>query len=296
MPKIRVRDVDLHYIVAGEGPNIVMVHGFLGNLAVWHLQILPQLRSRFRITTYDLRGHGRSQVTKNGYTAEHMAYDLKGLLDALDIQDVLLVGHSFGADICLYFSLLWPNHVQGVVAIEPGLAALVGDRKKPSWEGWAYWVEKLEETGLKVPPDKRTDLDYLFTLSIETPKFYGPARSLPRKREPLINLIKNTSLIEDYEVVGPLSLDRIPDLITPVLLIYGEHSHFLSSYRYLHQHLPNCRTSLLTDGEHFGPLEKPDLLVEQISDFADELMCRKASTEAPPDHQVASARGPVLKS
>ena len=271
MPKINVKGIDFHYIAAGSGPDMVMVHGFLGNLAVWHLQILPRLRDHFRITTYDLRGHGRSDVTPSGYTAEDMAHDLHGLLDALGIERTMLVGHSFGADICLYFALLWPERVSGVVAIEPGLAALVEDRKDASWEGWSYWVKKLEEVGLTVPEDKRTDLDYLFTLSLETPKFYGPARSLPRKREPLVNLLKNTTLVKDYEVVGALTLERIVDIQTPVLLVYGEHSHFLGSFEFLRETLPNCRFCLLPDGEHFGPLENPDALIEQINAFAAEL-------------------------
>src|SRR4051812_10677918 len=122
MPKLNVNGIDLHYIALGHGPNVVMLHGFLGNLAVWHLQIAPQLRNHFRITTYDLRGHGYSQVTPSGYTAADMANDLKGLLDNLGIEKASLVGHSYGADVCLYFSLLYPERVDKLVALEPGLA------------------------------------------------------------------------------------------------------------------------------------------------------------------------------
>jgi pimeloyl-ACP methyl ester carboxylesterase len=117
---------------------------------------------------------------------------------------------------------------------------------------------------LTVPPDKRTDLDFLLTLSLETPKFYGPARGLPRNREPLINLIRNTSLLADYEVPGELTLDAIPHITTPTLLMYGDRSHFLGSYEHLRQTLPNATPVLLPGGEHFGPLEQPELLVEQI--------------------------------
>ena len=119
--------------------------------------MVPSLRQQFRVTTYDLRGHGYSAVTPNGYTTEDMVEDLKGLLDALGIQRPALVGHSFGADVCLHFSLLYPERVSRLVAIEPGLAALVHERKAEGWEGWNYWVEKLEEVGLSVPEDKRTD-------------------------------------------------------------------------------------------------------------------------------------------
>ena len=270
MPKIQVGDIKIHYVMQGKGPNVVMVHGFLGNLAVWHLQIVPELQQQFRVTTYDLRGHGFSEVTPDGYTADDMAEDLKKLLDRLGIERPHLVGHSFGADVCLYFCHRHPDRVAKLVALEPGLPALVDRRKAADWEGWDYWVAKLKEVGLEVPPEKRTDLEYLLKLSLETPKFYGPARGLPRKREPLLRLINKTTLLRDYEIVGSLTLDAINRVWTPTLLVYGEKSHFLGSFEYLRHTLPNCTPVLLPGGEHFGPLEQPDLLVKHISDFLDD--------------------------
>jgi pimeloyl-ACP methyl ester carboxylesterase len=267
MPKVKVNGIDIHYIAVGQGSDMVMVHGFLGNLAVWHLQIVPQLRNSYSITTPDLRGHGYSQVTPSGYTAADMANDLKGLLDTLGLRKVALVGHSYGADVCLYFALLYPERVSKLVAIEPGLAALVHNRKDKNWEGWSYWVEKLREIGLEVPEEKKSDLSYLLQLSLETPKVFGPARGLPRNREPLINLIQNTTLIQDYEFIGELTLEAVSTIQTPILLVYGDKSHFLNSYHYLRDALPNCDPVLLPGGEHFGPLEQPEELVELIRGF-----------------------------
>jgi pimeloyl-ACP methyl ester carboxylesterase len=244
-----------------------MIHGFLGNLAVWHLSMVPQLRREFRVTTYDLRGHGYSEVTPAGYSAGEMADDLYSLLDKLGIEKAALVGHSFGADICLYFALKYPERVSKLIAMEPGLAALVSDRKDKDWIGWGAWVAKLEEVGIHVPEDRRTDLDYLLTLSLETPKFYGPARGLPRNREPLLNLLKNTSIMRDYEEVGDLTLDALTRIAAPTMLIYGESSHFMSSCEPVRSRLPNCELVLLPGGEHFGPLEQPDLLTRHIFDF-----------------------------
>src|SRR5580658_8010981 len=103
MPKVKANGIDLHYIAFGHGSDVVLIHGFLGNLAVWHLQIAPQLRKVYRITTYDLRGHGYSEVTPSGYTARQMSLDLESLLDSLHINKAVLVGHSYGADIAMYF-------------------------------------------------------------------------------------------------------------------------------------------------------------------------------------------------
>jgi pimeloyl-ACP methyl ester carboxylesterase len=267
MPKTKANGVNLHYITIGAGQDIVMLHGFLGNLAVWHLYMAPILRREYRVTTYDLRGHGYSEVTGTGYTAADMTEDLRCLLDSLGIDRPILVGHSFGADICMYFSLLYPERVSRMVAIEPGLAALAHLRWDKNWIGWAAWVAKLEEAGIHVPEDKRTDAEYLLQLSLETPKFYGPARGLPRNREPLLHLIRNTTLLKDYEEVGALTLNAVRTIRTPTLLVYGRNSHFISSYEYLHQALPNCKPVLLAGGEHFGPLEQPDVLTDCILDF-----------------------------
>ena len=131
---------------------------------------------------------------------------------------------------------------------------------RPGWPNW-------KKSGIHVPEDKRTDAEYLLQLSLETPKFYGPARGLPRNREPLLHLIRNTTLLKDYEVVGAMTLDAVRKLQTPTLLVYGKNSHFISSYDYLHKALPNCKPVLLPGGEHFGPLEQPELLTQHIQGF-----------------------------
>jgi pimeloyl-ACP methyl ester carboxylesterase len=270
MPKIEANGIHLHHITVGEGPELVLLHGFLGNLAVWHLYMVPFLRREFRVTTYDLRGHGYSDVTPSGYTAANMTEDLRCLLDKLGIRRAVLLGHSFGADICMYFSLKYPERVERLIALEPGLAALVEDRKSKDWPGWDAWVSRLEEVGLKIPEEKKRDTEYLLQVSLETPKFYGPARGLPRNREPLLKLIRETSLIKDYEEVGDLTLDAVRTIRIPTLLIYGEHSHFIGSYEFLRQALPVCRPILLPGGEHFGPLEQPELLTRHILEFLHE--------------------------
>lgn len=267
MPKTKVNGIDLHYLAFGHGSDVVLIHGFLGNLAVWHLQIAPQLRKVYRVTTYDLRGHGYSEVTPTGYTARQMAMDLEGLLDSLHINKATLVGHSYGADIAMYFALKHPERVEKLVALEPGLACLVEERKSKEWGGWAYWVSKLEEVGLTVPEDKRTDLDYLLEISLKTSKIFGPARGLPRNREPLLRLLKGTTLMSDYEDVSELTLEAVKSIRTRTLLIYGDQSHFIGSYHFLKTALPNCTPVLLRGGEHFGPLETPELLTQHIIDF-----------------------------
>jgi pimeloyl-ACP methyl ester carboxylesterase len=267
MPKVLLKSgTRIHYQQIGEGPDLVMVHGLTGNQAVWHLKIAPELLNHFRMLTYDLRGHGYSDMPPTGYSAGDMAADLDQLLDALDIEKAYVVGHSFGADIALYLACTRPERLREVVAIEAALPALIKLRSREDWEGWDYWVEILERSGCTVPPDRRCDVDYLLRASLEVPKKWGPLQGLPRNPRPFLRLLDTTTVAADYEVVGDLSLENIDRIETPVGLIYGEGSAFLGTYRYLKDHLPNARSILLPRSEygHFGPLEQPEIVAEHI--------------------------------
>ena len=86
MGNVIVNGVDLHYWTVGEGPDIVMLHGLGGNLAIWHMHVVPLLRERYRLTTFDMRGHGRSGMPPTGYTTRDIAEDVRCLMDELGIE------------------------------------------------------------------------------------------------------------------------------------------------------------------------------------------------------------------
>ncbi len=272
MPKVPANGIKIHYQHVGEGPDVVMLHGLTGNLAVWHLKIVGMLQKEFHIITYDLRGHGYSDMPPTGYTTKVMAADLKGVLDGLEIDRAYLVGHSFGADVALHFALLHPERVDKVVAIEAGLAAMIRSRKREDWEGWRNWRETLAAFGLHVPREHWYDPVYMLKLSLKVPKIFGPATGRPRKAEPLLNMLHKTTVIEDYEEVDGFTLDRVEEIRTPTLLVYGESSAFLVTYRYLSEHLPDTRSVMLprSNFSHFGPLEHPELLAQHIKGFFQE--------------------------
>lgn len=267
MPKATLPSgLKIHYQCAGRGPDLVMIHGLTGNLAVWHLKIIPMLKDHFRILTYDLRGHGYSDVPPSGYSATDMAGDLEGLLDHLGVEQANLVGHSYGADIALYYALRNPDRVLQVGAIEAALPALIHLRTREDWIGWAYWVEVLERSGVTVPTEHRCDLEYMVRCSMNLPKKWGPLKGLPRNPEKFLRVLDSTPLTRDYEEVGDLTLENIPRIQALVHLIYAEGSAFLGSHDYLLEHLPNARSVMLASSEwgHFGPLEQPEAVVEHL--------------------------------
>jgi len=270
VPKVVLKSgVQIHYQQIGEGPDLVMIHGLTGNLAVWHLNIIPTISHRYRTLTYDLRGHGYSDMTPTGYSGDAMAEDLLELLDALEIERPSLVGHSYGADIALYFALNHPDRVGEVVAIEAALPALVHARNRDEWEGWDHWVDVLERSGHKVPPEHRSDALYLLRASLDVPKKWGPLAGLPRNPKPFLRLIEETSVAAEYEEIGSLTLERIPEIQTPVLLMYADGAAFLGTHDYLDTHLPNAESVILpsTEWGHFGPLEQPEVVAGHLVEF-----------------------------
>lgn len=270
MPTLNANGVTFHYLQAGQGPDLVMVHGLSGNLAAWHLHLVPLLQQHYRITTYDLRGHGRSSMPPSGYTTRDMAEDLRAILDALDIPGADIAGHSYGADVALHFALRYPDRVRRLALIEPGIPALVNDRKRETWEGWAYWAQDLERmTGEAIPRERWTDLAYMVRRSVEIPIVYGPLKGLPRRKDRTLKLLDETTIVTDYEVVGDLTIENLATIPHPKLLVYDGRSAWLTSFRVLRDVLVNCTPLLLEGAEmrHFAPLEAPELLVQHLTRF-----------------------------
>ncbi|MFO0891875.1 MAG: alpha/beta hydrolase [Isosphaeraceae bacterium] len=273
MPKAILQSgLKIHYQQVGTGPDLVMIHGLTGNLAVWHLKIVPLLMDDFRVLTYDLRGHGYSDTPPTGYSATDMASDLLQLLDELGIEEADIVGHSFGADTALYFAHRCPDRVRQLVAIEPALPALLEVRRREDWVGWSYWAEVLEQSGQSVPPDRRTDTEYLLRKSLNVPKKWGPLNGLPRDPRPFLRLLDHTTLAKDYESIGELALNEVPRIQVPVHLMYTEGTAFVETQRFLQEHLPNARSIVLprTEWGHFGPLEQPEVVVEHLRNIFDQ--------------------------
>lgn len=268
MAKALVNGINIHYYQVGEGADLILLHGLTGNLAVWHFTLAPRMREEYRITTYDLRGHGRSDMPPTGYTTDHMVADLLGLMDHLGIEKAHLLGHSLGADIALHLALTHPDRVDRIVAIEAGLAALVEMRKHPDWPGWAEWGRSLEQyTGIKVPKEKWTDVRYMLMESLKAPIHFGPARGLPRKGDGIVKLLDTTTLIDDYQDASGLTVEAISTIKHPVLLVYGGDSMYLGTYDVLREALPNVRAHIMENSTHFGALERPDELVDAVRPF-----------------------------
>jgi len=112
-----------------HGPAIVLLHGLGSNLRWWD-PVAARLALRHRVVRVDHRGHGRSTGPAAGYTVQRLAADTAAVLDHLDLDRVVLAGHSAGADIAVAVTAAYPDRVAAVGCVDGGVyqpRLLLGD-------------------------------------------------------------------------------------------------------------------------------------------------------------------------
>ncbi len=113
-------DNTFHYVQWGEqGPTIICIHGLTSN--AFHFQALAdELAPDHRVIAYDLRGRGDSDKPEEGYSIPIHAEDLAELIDELGLQRPILLGHSLGAMIALYFAAHYPDKLSKLILVDAG--------------------------------------------------------------------------------------------------------------------------------------------------------------------------------
>ncbi len=101
----------------GEGPAVMLVHGFPQNWWEWHGLIGPLAADGYRVLCPDLRGAGWSSAPRGRYTKEEMAEDLAGVLDWLGVAKVKLVAHDWGGPVAFIMMLRHPEKVTGFFGV-----------------------------------------------------------------------------------------------------------------------------------------------------------------------------------
>ena len=125
----------LAYQVTGDGPAVVLVHGFGLDMRMWDAQA-GHLAARYQMITYDCRGFGSSGPFDPAAAYTH-AGDLLALLDHLRVGQAVLAGLSFGGRVVLQAALTVPERVRGLVLLDAVLDGFPWDRQSQArrWQG-----------------------------------------------------------------------------------------------------------------------------------------------------------------
>jgi pimeloyl-ACP methyl ester carboxylesterase len=120
-----VNGIRLHYLAAGRGDPVVLLHGFAQTSHMWR-PLIAELSGRHTVIAPDLRGFGQSAAPPDGYTKAAMAQDVHALLNSLKLDRVRLVGHDIGLMVAYALAAQYPQAVDRLVLMEAFLPG-VGD-------------------------------------------------------------------------------------------------------------------------------------------------------------------------
>src|SRR6516164_10809806 len=151
MPAIDRDGVKIHYEVHGDGPVLILTHGYSSTSAMWQGQIAA-LSKHHKLVLWDMRGHGQSDYPDDAaaYSEALTVGDLAALLDEVGANTAIVGGLSLGGYMSLAFYRAHPERVAALLIIDTG----PGFRKDDAREAWNKrardTAERLEREGLKV--------------------------------------------------------------------------------------------------------------------------------------------------
>jgi len=269
MPYQISNNVLLHYQQFGDGPDVVLIHALTSNMAVWlGTPLVYALAEQYRVTLYDLRGHGQSEIVPNGYTSADMAHDLHGLLAGLGIESPILVGHSFGGVVGMHTAALFPERVSAVILSDsyfPGLAHLEPNMSaQPVWQN----VRKMfGRVSLELPEE--VDFSRLFQAAagitaeqlqlLKSEIGAVGARWLAQ----LPRLAATTCGLEAFEAAG-LDAELLGSITLPVVALYDEYTPFKATRDYLAEQLAHVTVETVPGARHLALLESTTAFVELV--------------------------------
>ncbi|MEE8170341.1 MAG: alpha/beta hydrolase [Phycisphaerae bacterium] len=266
MAKARLNGINVHYQVRGEGPDVVLIHGITSTMAVWYTHVLPALAENFRVTMYDLRGHGYTELTRGGYDSANMTADLMALMDHVGIKQARLVGHSYGGAIALHAAALAPKRFAGVVISDAGIACLRHLRKIETWHGWDTYKEQLASHDIDLSKFA-DDADLIIRRSFQIPRQFGMRKGELRGTRRLQRLVDETDVIKEFREIAGLTEEMLATIGTPVQALYGDQSPYHGVVTRLSELLSNCYWDVITGTGHFLLLQEPDVFIARILPF-----------------------------
>jgi len=245
-------DATLYYESVGEGPPVLLTHGFAATGRMWEGQA-RQFAGTHRVITWDLRGHGRSESPADAttYSEEATVADMAGLLDALGHERAVIGGLSLGGYMSLAFHLAHPERVRALVLIDTG----PGYRSDAPRDAWNVGARKLGDRL------ERRGLDLLSTLSSEmNPSEHSSAAGLAGAARGMLTQ-------RDSRVI-----ESLPSIAVPTLVIVGEKDRqYLDATDYMANKIPGARKVVIADAGHAVNLHQPERFNEVLGEFLQEV-------------------------
>ncbi len=172
-----VNGVRLHYVIAGSGDPVLLVHGWPETWYAWR-KVIPVLASRFTVVAPDMRGYGDSERPSGGYDKVMVATDLRELMRSLGFDRVHLVAQDMGGPVGYAYAASFPADVRDFVFIESaipgfGLEASMDVAHGGSWHMGFNMTQSINE--LLVAGRERAFIEYFYRRGTLQPDALTPA-------------------------------------------------------------------------------------------------------------------------
>ncbi len=303
MPTVNIKGARFNYLqinpeAKGDCEDLVMIHGLATNLAFWGLHYAPFFSKRYRVTIYDLRGHGRSEVTESGYTPCEMAGDLLALLDHLGIRKAHFLAHSFGGIVALKLACLVPDRISSLILADTHVTAIRNIQKNLSWDFGERFQPVLRENNLTIDTQDPYFGYRLLTeaarlqvqgqyISSQLKEFVCPLMGKFGRRtsNQWLKLMDTTKAEEEMMGDDSLSLQSLSELRFPILAVYGEKSQAMLTGGHLLDVWSHADFRCVRNAGHFFPSTRSDEFIKYCKQFWID-----AKTQSPPRRKGESVK------
>jgi pimeloyl-ACP methyl ester carboxylesterase len=260
MPFAKVNDIDLHYMLDGDGEEtIVLINGLADDVESWFAQTDTFLSAGYRVLRIDNRGIGASSKPAGPYSSRMLADDAKALVDLLGVTDFHLMGVSMGGMIAQEYALAYPGDLRsatyGCTYAAPGPFCS---------RMFAMWADMAPVLG--VPFVMRDVTLWAFTL----PFFEGRVGDLEEFEsamrymdQPVHAYLAQLAVIQNHDTT-----DRLDQITVPSLVLAGEEDILIpvALSRRIHEGIPGSEWAT-TKGGHACLWEHPDEFNKTFLDF-----------------------------
>jgi non-heme chloroperoxidase len=256
----------LRALVAGQGPPVILVHGYTASIVEWNF-VSDELQARgFRVIAFDQRGHGRSTLGSDGIGSEPMAADLAAVLRHFDVHDGVLVGHSMGGFVTIRTVL---DHAELAQRLR-GLVLFA------TWAGRI--LDEAPQNRLQIPLLQSGILQRLLhnkTVAVLFGAAQCGARPSPAMLSVFVELF-NQHLDEHgplLPIVRAFSREdrypRLAEIAIPTVVMVGSADRTTppSHSRRLAEGIPGARLVTVPDAGHLLNWEAADELIKVIESF-----------------------------
>jgi pimeloyl-ACP methyl ester carboxylesterase len=243
--------VRIYYEVHGQGPAILLTHGYSATSEMWRPQVAALSREH-RLILWDMRGHGRSDYPNDAaaYSEETTVADMAAILDAAHAEEAVIGGLSLGGYMSLAFHVAHSARVKALLIVDTG-PGYKNDTARVAWNDNARnTAERLEREGLAALQGASAER----TLSTH------------RSAEGLARAARGMLTQRDARVISSL-----PEIKVPSLVVVGANdTPFLKASDYMAAKIPGAKLLVIPDAGHAANIDQPEVFNSAVLRFLQE--------------------------